>query len=308
MQAFLTEYLNLAPGLFIVQLFAYLSLLVSWPLFLLLEKFTPVQKNTPISNYWLNWRITASNFFLAPVFSTAVVIGTASLVSNVGYLGLKVPSADVSVGIPVVDIFMQGTIIFLTACFIGDFAYYWWHRAQHTFPFLWEMHKLHHSDENLNTTTIYRSHFLESAGQSLFRGIIIGLIFAPAESQEGLFALIFGSVLLLLWDYFIHANVRIDFLNRLLPFFSTPQLHWIHHSKLPQHQDKNFAIWLPVFDVVFGSYYRPAVDEYPPTGLASGEKIETVWEGQTGPLVVWAKSLRNLFSGKGKATGESEES
>jgi sterol desaturase/sphingolipid hydroxylase (fatty acid hydroxylase superfamily) len=94
------------------------------------------------------------------------------------------------------------------------------------------------------------------------------------------------------WDFFIHANVRMDYLHRLVPFLSNPQYHWIHHSKLPEHQDKNYAIWLPVFDVVFGSYYGPRVDEYPPTGLSSGEKIETVWEAQAGPLQAWLRMLR----------------
>ena len=97
----------------------------------------------------------------------------------------------------------------------------------------------------------------------------------------------------MVWDYFIHANVRIDALNRLMPFFSAPQFHWIHHSKLPQHQDKNFAIWLPMYDIAFGSYYRPQVDEYPPTGLSTGEKIETLWKAQAGPFIAWKQMLSN---------------
>jgi len=88
--------------------------------------------------------------------------------------------------------------------------------------------------------------------------------------------------------------VRMDALHRLLPYFSTPHYHWIHHSRAPQHQDKNYAIWLPMFDVAFGSYYRPQIDEYPDTGLSSGEKIETLWDAQAGPLIVWARSLRRM--------------
>jgi sterol desaturase/sphingolipid hydroxylase (fatty acid hydroxylase superfamily) len=291
---FWTEYLTKTPEVYTVQFFAYLSLLVTWPLFLLMEKLSPVQGGTPRANYWLNWRITLSNLLLAPVFSTLVILFTAYIASTSGLPGLQLSPPEISVGVPVVDILLQGTVIFFSACFIGDFSYYWWHRAQHTLPFLWEMHKLHHSDENLNTTTIYRSHFLESAGQALFRGLTIGLIFDTAESPQTLLAVVAGGLLLVLWDYFIHANVRIDALQRLLPLFSTPQFHWIHHSRLPQHQDKNYAIWLPLYDVVFGSYYRPEVDEYPPTGLSSGEKIETVWEAQSGPLIAWARMLKNI--------------
>ncbi|HEX5846775.1 MAG TPA: sterol desaturase family protein, partial [Rhodoplanes sp.] len=34
-----------------------------------------------------------------------------------------------------------------------DFFYYWFHRAQHEWPWLWQVHKLHHSDRALNVTS-----------------------------------------------------------------------------------------------------------------------------------------------------------
>jgi sterol desaturase/sphingolipid hydroxylase (fatty acid hydroxylase superfamily) len=287
-------YATQATGAFIVLFLAYLSLLLSWPLFLWMEKVTPVQPHTPRSNYLLNWKITFSNLILAPGFAALVVLFTLAVGNTVGLPSLEVPTTAVSIGIPAIDVVLQGTVIFFTACFLGDFWYYWWHRLQHKVPFLWEIHKLHHSDENLNATTIYRSHFLEPAGQALIRGLSIGLIFNTTQAPATVLAAVAGGLLLALWDYFIHANVRIDSLHRLLPFFSTPQYHWIHHSKMPEHQDKNFSIWLPIFDMAFGSYYHPRVDEYPATGLSSGEKIETVWEAQTGPLLAWARALKNL--------------
>jgi sterol desaturase/sphingolipid hydroxylase (fatty acid hydroxylase superfamily) len=293
MQQFWSEYLELFTSSYVVLFFAYLSLLLSWPAFLWLEKITPVQEITPRSNYILNWKITFSNLLLAPACLALAVLSTLGLVSMTGFPSLQVPTAAVSIGIPFLDIILQGAMIFFTACFLADFSYYWWHRAQHKIAFLWEIHKQHHSDENLNSTTIYRSHFLEPAGQAVVRVLTVGLIFDTTEPPHTLLAISAGVLLPALWDYFIHANVRVDALHRLLPFFSVPQFHWIHHSKMPEHRDKNFAIWLPLFDIAFGSYYHPRVDEYPATGLASGEKIETVWETQTGPFIAWTRSLRN---------------
>ncbi|MEH6570885.1 MAG: sterol desaturase family protein [Halioglobus sp.] len=298
MDAFLSEYFNKTTEVFTVLFFAYMSLLCSWPVFLLLEKISPVNPKTPRSNYALNWQVTASNLLLAPGFTAGVILFTAYISSAIGLPGLEIPVASFSVGILALDVILQGLVIFLTACFLGDFWYYWWHRMQHKIPFLWEMHKVHHSDETLNSTTIYRSHFLESAGQALIRGLSIGLIFDITKAPESLLAALAGGLLIVLWDYFVHANVRIDRLHRLLPFFSTPQYHWIHHSKMPEHQDKNFSIWLPVFDIAFGSYYHPRVDEYPPTGLSSGEKIETLWRAQTAPLVAWAGTINKLLMRK----------
>ncbi|MCB1689768.1 MAG: sterol desaturase family protein [Halioglobus sp.] len=293
MQAFWSDYLELATGAFTLLFLAYLSLLLTWPGFLLLEKLTPVQKHTPAANYKLNWKITYSNLFLAPAFVALVVLVTAFLVDLTGLPSLSLSTAQLSVGLPVVDVVLQGGVIFLTACFLGDLWYYWWHRAQHKIPFLWELHKLHHSDENLNTTTIFRSHFLEPSGQALVKGLTIGLIFDISEAPQTLLAIVAAGLLPAVWDYFIHANVRIDALHRLVPFFSNPQYHWIHHSRMPEHRDKNFAIWLPMFDIAFGSYYHPRRDEYPPTGLSSGETFETVWTAQTAPFSAWAQMLKN---------------
>jgi sterol desaturase/sphingolipid hydroxylase (fatty acid hydroxylase superfamily) len=293
---FWINYLQQLGGVTIGLLAGYMSLLLSWPLFLWMEKISPAQAGVPKENYKLNWKITFSNLVLAPAFAATVVVFTVWAAAHTGLPSLRFSAEGLGVGIPALDLVIQALIIFFTACFLGDFSYYWWHRAQHTFPFLWELHKLHHSDENLNSTTIFRSHFLEPAGQSLFRGLSIGLIFDITSAPESLLAVVAGGLFLGLWDYFIHANVRIDALHRLTPFFSNPQFHWIHHSRLPEHQDKNFSIWLPMFDVAFGTYYRSRIDEYPPTGLSSGEKIETVWEGQTGPFIAWTRALKKIVS------------
>jgi sterol desaturase/sphingolipid hydroxylase (fatty acid hydroxylase superfamily) len=296
MNSFWPDYLEHLQGVTIGLAAGYLALLFSWPLFLWMEKKSPVQPGVPRENYKLNWIITFSNFVLAPAFAALVVIATIWIAAQTGLPSLELSANRFGVGTLPLDILLQGTLIFLVACFLGDLSYYWWHRAQHTIPFLWEMHKLHHSDENLNTTTIFRSHFLEPAGQALFRGLSIGLIFDVTSGPQTLLAAIAGGLMLGLWDFFIHANVRIDALYRLPPFFSNPQFHWIHHSKLPQHQNKNYSIWLPLFDVAFGSYYKAGKDEYPPTGLSSGEKIDTLWEAQVGPLKTWAQAIRASLS------------
>jgi sterol desaturase/sphingolipid hydroxylase (fatty acid hydroxylase superfamily) len=293
MQEFGAELLEQVALTYVVLLLAYLSLLLSWPAFLWLEWKYPVHRLTPRSNYILNWKITVSNLLLAPAFLSVAVLSMLHLARATGLPSLSISTAGISIGMPLLDIILQGTVIFFTSVFLGDFSYYWWHRAQHKIAFLWEIHKLHHSEDNLNSTTIYRSHFLEPAGQAIVKGLTIGMIFDTSETPQTVLAVVAGILLPALWDYFIHANVRINALHRLLPFFSVPQFHWIHHSRMPQHRDKNFAIWLPLFDLAFGSYYHPDVDEYPATGLASGEKMESVWAAQREPFLAWRRMLKS---------------
>ena len=229
---------------------------------------------------------------MRPGFYALSVSCTAVVARALGLPALPYPIPEWSTGVSVLDGALHGAALLLVACFLGDLWYYWWHRMQHTLPFLWELHKLHHSDEALNATSIYRSHFLELPGQALVRGLTVGLLVDLNGGASTLLAIVAAGLLPPIWDIFIHANVRIDGMQRLLPFFSTPQFHWIHHSRELKHQDKNFAIWLPLFDVVFGTYHAPAVGETPPTGLSSGERIETVWDAQVGPLRAWARMLR----------------
>jgi len=296
MQSFFAELLAQIPAAFELLLYAYGIFVVTWPVFLLLEKLAPVNAHTPRSNYVFNWKIVATNFLLTPLFYALAIAISVSVSRSLGLPLLPYPEHAWAAEIPVLGVALRSLVLFATACFLGDFWYYWWHRAQHEFPALWELHKLHHSDEHMNATTIYRSHFFELAGQALVRGLSVGLLVDLRAEPGALVVALAAGLLPPIWDFFIHANVRLPALGALVPFLSTPQFHRIHHSKLPEHQDKNYAIWLPLFDVVFGSYHRPQPDEYPPTGLSSGERIETLWEAQAGPFLAWARSLRGQRS------------
>lgn len=282
---FWDEWLAQAPEAFALLIYAFGLLVVTWPVFLLLEKRWPVVDRPEARSYAFSWKIVGTNVALTPLFyALAMTIGikVASLVDGPFF---AYPVLQIHTGWAALDSAAQGMALFLTACFLGDLWYYWWHRWQHAIPILWEFHKLHHSDEDMNATTIYRSHFFELAGQALVRGLSVGVIIDLGEADDLLVGIVAAGILPPLWDIFIHSNVDASALRQLVPFFSTPQYHWIHHSSRPEHQDKNFAIWLPLFDILFGSYHRPEPEEFPPTGLSSGERIETVWQAQAGPFV-----------------------
>ncbi len=274
-------------------LFIYLNvaMLLIWPFFLYLEKRDPVHTDIGRSNYWFNWKISLSNVLLGPLFVATVFTFSLAVSQFLGAPFFDYPTATLTLGIPLLDTLIIGACMFLVSCFLGDFSYYWWHRLQHTTPALWELHKLHHSEERMNTTTMPRSHFLEQSGQAFFRGLSVGLVFDLSQQGQTTLAIIAGGLLPPIWNFFIHSNVRADALNALVPYFSTPQYHRLHHSRLPEHQDTNFAVFFPVFDIVFGSYCKPKPGEFPPTGLSSGEKIETFREAQLGPLLIWYRSL-----------------
>src|SRR5213075_2575629 len=50
-----------------------------------------------------------------------------------------------------------------------DLSFYYWHRANHGFPFLWRFHNVHHIDPDLDVSTAFRFHFGEVALSTVFR-------------------------------------------------------------------------------------------------------------------------------------------
>jgi len=88
-----------------------------------------------------------------------------------------------------------------------------------------------------------------------------------------------------------HINVRLQ-AGRASVIFCTPQMHRIHHSRLPQHQDKNFAFIFPFWDVLFGTYYAPGWNEFPPTGVDGEKEIGSFWESQIFTHREWWRMFR----------------
>jgi sterol desaturase/sphingolipid hydroxylase (fatty acid hydroxylase superfamily) len=53
----------------------------------------------------------------------------------------------------------------------------------------------------------------------------------------------------------------------------------------PVHHNRNFADALPIFDIVFGTYHRPAPEEFPTTGLGEEYRApRSIWSAQVGPV------------------------
>ena len=176
----------------------------------------------------------------------------------------------------------EAALLVVANLFTIDFVYYWYHRAQHRFPALWAIHELHHADASLNATSSFRTYWLEMPVQAALVLTPSLLLFGDQGAVHA-FGLLVGSYGLLI---FSHCNFRLA-LGPLSGIVCGPQVHRIHHSRLPQHRDRNFAQYFPVLDRLFGTWYAPARDEFPPTGaegLASDASLGTVL---VRPLRIW---------------------
>jgi sterol desaturase/sphingolipid hydroxylase (fatty acid hydroxylase superfamily) len=178
---------------------------------------------------------------------------TTLLVNKLGGGFIKLPAAGFGLllAIPCYALAMDG----------GE---YFFHRAQHRYPVLWAMHSLHHSDPAVNVSTAPRHFWGEMLLKYVTVYALIGLIFKANPVVIGVYT---GMGV---YNYFLHMNVRIGF-GRWSAWLNSPQFHRLHHSALPEHYNCNFNQFFPIFDVLCGTFRSPQPDEYPPTGLITGD-------------------------------------
>jgi len=152
----------------------------------------------------------------------------------------------------------------LTYLVIFDLQQYAMHRLAHRSAFFWSMHSLHHSARVVTVTSSTRHFWLEEiAGVAM--GLPVGLALrVPVE------ILIVAAPLRSIIIALAHTNVRASY-GPISLLITGPQYHRIHHSNRPEHIDKNFAELFPLWDVIFGTAWRPKPHEFPTTGLLSGE-------------------------------------
>lgn len=143
-----------------------------------------------------------------------------------------------------------------------DMMQYWWHRASHSVPWLYNLHRPHHNAEYLSIRVVYRN--------NLFYYLLMpGLWFSGALIYLGLgwvyagyiivkMSVIYGAHSDVRWD---EALYKIKWLSPLMwvieRLVSTPATHSAHHGKHKDdgitHYKGNYGNLLFLWDVLFGT-------------------------------------------------------
>ncbi|MCH9699302.1 MAG: sterol desaturase family protein [Gammaproteobacteria bacterium] len=131
-----------------------------------------------------------------------------------------------------------------------DFAIYLQHRVFHTFNWLWNIHRVHHSDIGFDCTTAVRFHFIEIVLSAVYKILIVLLIGAPAM------AVLLFEILLNAFALFNHSNLHFNSVwdRRLRNIVITPDMHRIHHSNRWQETNSNFGFSVPYWDRLCRTY------------------------------------------------------
>lgn len=219
-----------------LRLFIFLGLLglLIGTEYLLPRRKRPVKR----SKRWIsNFNITLLNTFLAKF-----TLGAAPLA--VSYYCVKHK-------LGLIQIFELTPLLGALATFILlDMLIYFQHRVFHFYPLLWRLHKVHHTDPDLDVTSGFRFHPVE-----ILLSLVIktAAVFVLGATPEGV--LLF-EICLSAGSLFNHSNIKIpQGIDRFLRLFIvTPDVHIIHHSTKVDETNSNFAFTISVWDRIFKTY------------------------------------------------------
>ena len=167
----------------------------------------------------------------------------------------------------VTPLFNHPLATFFVYMVVLDLGEYWRHRLQHRLPWWWALHSLHHDQRQMTLWSDDRNHLLDDILAMVWSGTIAMLIDVP----PGEFPLMLIGFRLV--ESLSHTNVRLSFGAIGSALLVGPQYHRVHHSiehaepPFDRARGCNFAIILPIWDVIFGTWRRG--DAFPRTGVAA---------------------------------------
>lgn len=196
-----------------------------------------------------------------------------------------------SLGIPTLDPTTWDAVPFWIVCLIGiaakDFVDYWNHRLMHT-KWVWPTHAAHHSDTHVNAFTGLRVHFLEIALMSLSYIVLLTWLQMPQVIPV---VLLFYTLL----SMYVHMDLDFDH-GPFKYLVASPAFHRWHHADVPEAHGKNLANVMPIFDLIFGTYYYPKPCDAPMGALKSGIEDKNPFLIYIYPFREWARLIRKSWA------------
>lgn len=212
-----------------------------------------VTVTTPILAFFILLEIVLSWYFEKKIYS----VGETSINILFSALNLLLDIAIRGFSLLVLIFFSQfsfynwantGFLYWFFLFIAEDFMYYLLHYVDHYCRFFWAIHVTHHSSEEFNITTGFRS----SVFQPLYRFIyFIPLTLFGFEPIH----ITFMYALCQTYGTLIHTQY-VKKLGPLEWILATPSHHRVHHASNIPYLDKNMGMVLIIWDKLFGTFAK----------------------------------------------------
>jgi sterol desaturase/sphingolipid hydroxylase (fatty acid hydroxylase superfamily) len=174
-------------------------------------------------------------------FSSIALVGNGVLATNLGIVRFTTITDPIA-----------GCLAYFL---LGNLAYYWIHRAQHS-RLLWPLHRMHHSADEMTLLTAFRHNIFSETMFKFVQAIPLSLLMVPDD------AILIAGYVATLHTFLHHGNWTSDWgwFGRWV--LVSPLHHRLHHSRNPDDHGTNFGTML-LWDHLFGTFRQPASKSFP---------------------------------------------
>lgn len=141
--------------------------------------------------------------------------------------------------------------------FCIDFVNYWAHRLYHTWEVFWRLHRVHHSDTIMDSSTTYRFHPFDAILDNL-ASVVAALAFGLDGSILIFWLILYVPLLVLHHSNFIMPK-WFDHTFGLI--IVSPNFHKIHHHQVQEYTDSNYGLLFVFWDKLFKTFKKIPVDQ-----------------------------------------------
>ncbi|MGB7288200.1 MAG: sterol desaturase family protein [Salaquimonas sp.] len=235
------------------------------------EYFAPRRELRPVKTQrWItNWVIVVIDSLLVRLLFKTAAVGGALWAAEQGIGLFNLISAPY-------------WLAFLGSFIVLDFAVWLSHVASHKIPIFWRIHRMHHSDVDIDVSTAIRFHPIEIILSMVWKYAVVLALGAPAAAVLVFEIVLNGGAM------FNHANFKLPLkLDRILRWvIVTPDMHRVHHSIDRVETDSNYGFNFSFWDRLFNTYIdQPAKGH---DGMTIG--IEE-WQDERPVKLTWSLSV-----------------
>lgn len=139
-------------------------------------------------------------------------------------------------------------LLYWTLLFFGlDLCFYFEHRSEHYSRLLWAVHVTHHSSQEFNLTTGFRSSVFRPFVSFWFFIPLVFLGFRPLD-------ILLMDAICQIYGIVVHTRYVKKMPQWFEAIFVSPSHHRVHHASNIIYLDKNMGMVLIIWDRIFGTF------------------------------------------------------
>lgn len=220
-----------------------------------LERFFAWRRDQPVwrKDLWQDVFFLIFNGHYAGLL--LAMLGTFLIEKTAGWFDFEyiindLQSVTLLAGWPIV---LQAFVFLLAKDFVSWFA----HMLLHRVPWMWELHKLHHSITELDWIGNFRFHWMEIVIYKAFTWLPL-LLLGVAGNVILIIAVIETFI-----GHLNHSNIPWGY-GKMGYIINNPRFHVWHHDMVNHGRyGQNFAIVFSLWDWIFGTAYFPKDSKMP---------------------------------------------